>query len=78
MSLTFFGKPVPVAPKVTREEMIQALLYFRYKERESGKAKLAAYNSAQAAVSVMLRTLTQSEQVAFGIPPGYSGLGQSL
>ena len=61
--LAFLGKSVtPREQPAPREELTEAVIFFRYKERVSGKAKADVHNAAQGAVSVLQRVLTNKQQ----------------
>ena len=66
---SFFSSPVQPPPRAKREDVINALLYFRFKDRITGRKRQEAYNDAQKAcatlfLSVPIATLCKFVAVA--------------
>ena len=66
---SFFSSPVQPPPRAKREDVINALLYFRFKDRITGRKRQEAYNDAQKAcatlfLSVPIATRCKSVAVA--------------
>ena len=66
---SFFSSPVQPPPRAKREDVINALLYFRFKDRITGRKRQEAYNDAQKAcatlfLSVPIATLCNFVAVA--------------
>ena len=64
-----FSSPVPPLPRAKREDMNDALLYFRFKDRITGHTRQNAYNEAEQAcatrfLSVPMAALCESVAVA--------------
>ena len=49
----FFGTPVQPCPRVKRDNVVNAILYFRFQDRWTGKKRQEAYNVAQKACSTL-------------------------
>ena len=49
----FFGSPVQPCPRAKRNDVITAILYFRFQDRWTGKKRQEAYNAAQKACSTL-------------------------
>ena len=65
----YFSSPVPPLPRAKREDVIDALLYFRFNDRITGHKGQKAYNEAQKAcatlfLSVPMATLCEFVAVA--------------
>ena len=67
--LVYFSSPVQPSPCAKRQDVIDALLYFRFKDRTTSRKRQEAYNEAQKAcatlfLSVPMATLCEFEAVA--------------
>ena len=65
----YFSSPVPPLPRAKHEDLIDALLYFRFKDRITGQQRQKAYNEAQKAratlfLSIPMATLCEFVAVA--------------
>ena len=49
----FFSTPVQPCPSVKRDNVVNAILYFRFQDRRVGKKRQVAYNVAQKACSTL-------------------------
>ena len=49
----YFSSPVPPLPRAKREDVIDALLYFRFKDRITGHKRQKAHNEAQKACATL-------------------------
>ena len=49
----YFSFPVQPSPRAKREDVIDALLYFRFKDRITGRKRQEAYNKAQKACAIL-------------------------
>ena len=66
---SFFSSPVQPPPRAKREDVINTLLYFRFKDRITGRKRQEAYDDAQKAcatlfLSVPIATLCKFVAVA--------------
>ena len=65
----YFSSPVQPSPRAKREDVIDALLYFRFTDRTTSRKRQEAYNEAQKAcatlfLSVPMATLCEFVAVA--------------
>ena len=54
---SFFSFPVQPPPRAKREDVINALLYYRFKDRITGRKQQEAYNDAQKACATLVLSL---------------------
>ena len=53
----YFSSPVPLLPRAKREDVIDALLYFRFKVRITSHKRQKAYNEAQKACATLFLSI---------------------
>ena len=49
----YFSSPVQLSPRAKREDVIDTLLQFRFKDRITGRKRQEAYNEAQKACATL-------------------------
>ena len=73
----YFSSPVQLSPRAKREDVIDALLYFRFKDRITSRKRQEAYNEAQKAcatlvLSVPMATVAQGSDSSSSSSSGSS------
>ena len=61
----YFSPPVPPLPRAKREDVIDALLYFRFKDRITGHTRQKAYNEAQKACATLFLSVPMAALCEF-------------
>ena len=61
----YFSSPVPPLLRAKREDVIDALLYFRFKDRITGHKRQKAYNEAQEACATLFLSLQMATLCEF-------------
>ena len=61
----YFSSPVPPLPRAKREDVIDALLYFRFKDRITGHKRQKAYKEAQKACATLFLSVPMATPCEF-------------
>ena len=59
----YFRSPVQPSPCAKRKDVIDALLYFRFKDRITGRERQEAYNEAQKACATLFLSVPMATLV---------------
>ena len=62
---SFFSSPVQPPPRAKREDLINAVLYFRFKDRITGRKRQEAYNEAQKACATLFLSVPMATLCKF-------------